>query len=79
MKQLIKMQQMCLYDLRLLTRLEFYPLCNASWVGGKASFGANFTWNRSLNVKILVHTSHLCRRAWKTQLVPQTMFLVSKV
>ena len=31
---------------KVLVRIKWYPLCNASWVSGTAPFGTDFARNR---------------------------------
>lgn len=56
---------------------EIYPLCNASWVGGKASFGSYFTRNGTLKLKKLLYSCHLNGSLRQAQMMSQSMGSVS--
>ena len=50
--------------------LGLYPLCNASWMSGKASFGPDLTGSGVLlKIHQVLHRCHFSKSAWQAQLV----------
>lgn len=72
-----KKNSTCLLALNVID--EIYPLCNASRMSGAASFGSNFTRNRTLKLQKLLYSGHLNRSLRQAQMMSQTMGLVSRI